>query len=110
VASDLALAKAGNVEIIAPESPLIVFVWDEYRVLPVRIASLSITEEAYDIALHPIRAKVDLTLNVLSYADLKPDTPGYNMFKQHHVDKESMAKKKITNNLQRNNGVMLKLT
>jgi hypothetical protein len=36
----------------------------------VRITDLSISEEAFDQALHPIRAKVDLGLQVLTYDDL----------------------------------------
>jgi hypothetical protein len=40
------------------EAPLTVFVWSEQRAVPVRVTDLSITEEAFDVALNPIRAKV----------------------------------------------------
>ena len=36
------------------------FVWSKNRVVPVRITEFSITEEAFDPALNPIRAKVSL--------------------------------------------------
>ena len=40
------------------------------RMVPVRITDFSITEEAFDPALNPIRAKVSLGLRVLSIDDL----------------------------------------
>jgi hypothetical protein len=91
VTSNLALAQAGNIEIIPPEAPLTVLIWGAQRVLPVRLTSFSITEEAYDPDLNPLRAKVDLTLNVLSYADLKPGTSGFDLFMSHQMAKETMA-------------------
>lgn len=91
VIANAALAQAGMLEIIPPEAPLILFVWGPSRVLPVRITGFSITEEAYDPTLNPIRAKIDLTLNVLSYADLKITNAGYNLFMAHQIAKEVMA-------------------
>ncbi len=87
------LANVGNLEIIPPEAPLTLFFWGPARVLPVRVTGFSVTEEAFDQLLNPIRAKVDLTLNVLSYHDLKLNTPGYNQFLAHHIDKEVFARK-----------------
>ena len=42
------------------EAPLALFVWSVQRVVPVRVTEFSITEEAFDAALNPIRAKVSL--------------------------------------------------
>lgn len=108
VLANMALAQAGNIEIIPPEAPLTLFVWGAARVLPVRITSLSITEEAYDTALNPIRAKVDLSLYVLSYADLKMTHPGYNLFLAHQIAKELMATSNLANSIQQA-GAALKL-
>ncbi|MBS0168326.1 MAG: hypothetical protein JSR29_19760 [Nitrospira sp.] len=91
VIANSTLAQAGNIEIIPPEAPLTLFVWGATRVLPVRVTGFSITEEAYDPMLNPIRAKVDLTLTVLSYADLKLTNPGYSLFMVHQIAKEVMA-------------------
>lgn len=91
------LANVGDLEIIPPEAPLTLFFWGPARVLPVRITGFSVTEEAFDQLLNPIRAKVDLTLNVLSYFDLKFGTPGYNLFLAHHVAKEVLAKSNVFN-------------
>ncbi len=91
VIANTVLALLGNTEIIAPQAPLTIFVWGPQRVLPVRLTSFSITEEAYDANLNPIRAKVDLSLYVLSYNDLKITNPGYFLFLAHQIAKETLA-------------------
>jgi len=108
VIAGAALANGGIAEIIQPEAPLALFIWRPTRVLPVRITSFSITEEAYDTLLNPIRAKVDLSLYVLSYSDLKLTHPGYSLFLVHQITKEVMATTNIFNSIQ-NVGTSLKL-
>jgi hypothetical protein len=95
VLTNFALAQAGSIEIIPPEAPLTLFVWGLARVLPVRLTGFSITEEGFDALLNPIRAKVDLTLQVLSYVDLKLDTPGHTIFMAHQIAKEVLAKANV---------------
>ncbi len=91
VIANAALALAGTIEIVPPEAPMTLFVWGAKRVLPVRLTAFSITEEAYDTNLNPIRAKVSLDLQVLSYSDLLSTHPGYHLFLAHQVTKEAMA-------------------
>lgn len=64
------LAQSGTIEITPMEAPLALFVWSAQRVVPVRITEFSVTEEAFDPALNPIRAKVVLGLRVLSVDDV----------------------------------------
>ncbi|HOE45816.1 hypothetical protein [Methanothrix soehngenii] len=85
------LMRAGVIEIIPPEAPLTLFVWGPKRILPVRISSLNITEEAFDTDLNPIRAKVSLEMQVLTYHDLGLLSPGGSLFMVHQVIKETMA-------------------
>jgi hypothetical protein len=102
------IAATGGIEIIPAEGPMVLFVWGPTRVLPVRIGGMTITEEAYDQLLNPIRAKVELTLNVLSTNDLKLLSPGNALFMVHHIAKELMATSNVFNSAQ-NLGVALKL-
>jgi hypothetical protein len=90
VAND-ARAAAGELEIAPMETPLALFVWSRQRVLPVRVSSLSITEEAFDPALNPIRAKVSLGLRVLSIDDLGFRHKGGSLFLVHQQAKERLA-------------------
>jgi hypothetical protein len=94
------LAQAGNIEIIPPEAPMTLFVWGPQRVLPVRVTSFSITEQAYDQQLNPLRADVELSLQVLSTADFKASDPGHQLFLAHQIAKEALATTNIVNSTQ----------
>ena len=85
------MANAGTLEIISLEQPLTLFVWSKSRVVPVRLTEFSITEEAFDVQLNPIRAKVSLGLRVLSVDDLGFDTPGGQLFMSYLTNKEALA-------------------
>ena len=85
------LAQAGTLEIAPMEAPLALFVWSKSRVVPVRITELSITEEAFDPNLNPIRAKVSLGMRVLSVDDLGYDDKGGNLFLVYQRQKERLS-------------------
>lgn len=91
VEANRALSNAGTLEIAPMESPLVLFVWSEQRVLPVRITDFSITEEAFDPLLHPIRAKVSLGLRVLGVNDLGFDHRGGTLAMVQHRRVEQLA-------------------
>jgi hypothetical protein len=84
-------AATGSIELIGPAAPFTLLIWGYKRVLPVRLTSLSITEEAYDSSLNPIRARVQLVLRVLSYSDLQVSNPGYTLFLINQVAREALA-------------------
>jgi hypothetical protein len=86
-----ALAAAGVLEVLPLEAPLTLFVWSRQRVVPVRVTDLSVTEEAFDVALNPIRAKVSLSLRVLSVDDLGFGHRGGTLFMAYLRAKESLA-------------------
>jgi len=108
VIANTVLSAMGMVEVIPIEGPMILFVWGPTRVLPVRLTSLSITEEAHDPLLNPTRAKAELSLQVLSYNDLKLTSPGHALFLVHHIAKEVLATANLFNSAS-NLGASLKL-
>jgi hypothetical protein len=85
------MAQAGTIEVAPMEAPLQIFVWSSSRVLPVRLTEFSITEEAFDVNLNPIRAKVSLGMRVLSVMDLNFDHKGNGLFMAYHQQKERLA-------------------
>lgn len=87
-----ALAQIGTLEIIPMETPLALFVWSQTRILPVRVTELSITEEAFDTALNPIRAKVSLGMRVLSVDDVPTGHKAASLFMSYLQRKEQLAK------------------
>ena len=84
-------ASSGSLEIVAVEAPLTVFVFGPKRIVPVRITELSITEEAFDTALNPIRAKLSLGMRVLTIDDIGFDTKGGGLFIAYLKAKEQLA-------------------
>jgi hypothetical protein len=87
------LASSGTLEIVPMETPLTLFIWSKNRVLPVRLTDFSVTEEAFDPALNPIRAKVSIGMRVLSVNDLPFDHKGSSLFMSYHQQKEALAAK-----------------
>ena len=89
--SNNSLARSGVLEIVPMQTPLALFIWSKNRILPVRLTDFSITEEAFDAALNPIRAKVSLGLRVLSVDDIGFDNKGGSLFMSYLQQKERLA-------------------
>jgi len=86
-------ARFGLIEIAPMQAPLTLFVWSRHRIVPVRITEFSITEEAFDPALNPIRAKVSIGLRVLTVTDLGFDHKGGGVFMSYLRAKEQLVAK-----------------
>src|SRR2546427_13028622 len=86
-----ALAQAGTLEIAPMLAPLTLFIWSKLRIVPVRLTDFSITEEAFDPALNPIRAKVSLGMRVLNMNDLGFEHRGSSIFMAYLQAKEQLA-------------------
>lgn len=86
-----AIAASGSLEIAPALAPLSVFVFGPRRIVPVRITELSITEEAFDTSLNPIRAKLSIGLRVLSVDDIGFDSKGGGLFMSYLQAKERSA-------------------
>ena len=97
--SNNSLAKAGTLEITPAETPLMLFIWSKNRILPVRLTEFSITEEAFDPTLNPIRAKVSLGMRVLSVDDLGFDHKGGSLFMSYLQNKEQLSSKNQSGSL-----------
>ncbi|SAL04849.1 hypothetical protein AWB78_07161 [Caballeronia calidae] len=92
VIANTILAQVGAIELLPPQAPFTLFVYGGHRILPVRVTEYSVTEDAYESALKPIRAKVSLGLKVLTYSDLPGSHPGHHLYLAHQVAKEALAK------------------
>jgi hypothetical protein len=86
-------ASFGTLEIAPMQGPLTLFIFGPNRIVPVRIQELSVTEEAFDTALNPIRAKVSLGLRVLTVDDLGFNGRGGGLFMTYLQAKEQLAAK-----------------
>jgi hypothetical protein len=86
------LLSVGTIEVAPAESPLTLLVLGKNRLMPVRLTELSIVEEAFDVLLNPIRAKVSMTFRVLSVNDLSVVHRGTAIYMTYQQEKERMAK------------------
>lgn len=84
-------ARSGSIEIAPEQAPLPLLVFGPKRIVPVRITELSITEEAFDAALNPIRAKISLTMRVLTVDDIGFDARGGGLFMSYLRAKEQLS-------------------
>lgn len=87
------LASVGTIEIAPAEAPLALFVWSKQRILAVRVTEFSVTEEAFDPDLNPLRAKVSLGMRVLSVNDVGFSHKAGLLFMGHLQNKERLAGK-----------------
>jgi hypothetical protein len=96
IVSNSALLNTGTIEIIPYSAPTTLFVWGPKRVVRVRVNSFSITEQAFDTSLTPIRASVSLSMRVLTYSDLSSGTREYNQYLVYQQTLEAMARTALT--------------
>jgi hypothetical protein len=85
------LASSGTLEISPILAPFCLFIWSERRIVPVKVTEVSVTEEAFDPLLNPIRAKVSLSMRVLSVTDLGFDNKAGSLYMEYQRQKERAA-------------------
>lgn len=56
--------------------PRLLFIWGPSRVLPVRITSMTLTEQKFDVFLNPVQAEVQIGLEVLTFSESTSDKVG----------------------------------
>lgn len=86
-----AQARRGQVQVNPADLPLVLLIWGKSRVVPVKVTSFSVSEEAFDTRLNPIAAKVDLGLQVLTYMEFTDSSIGRDAFIAYQQGKETLA-------------------
>lgn len=100
------LAQAGAAQVCLPDVPLVLFVWGPARVLPVRLTSFSVTEEAFDQLLNPIQATVELSMRVLTIADYPNETLGFSVYMASLLQKETIARLNLVSSAEQVMGLL----
>ena len=77
--------------------PRILFIWGPFRILPVTIDSMSITELQYDFLLNPIQADVQIGLSVNPIDSCSDDTVGKGALEYSNLAKEAQALLNLAN-------------
>lgn len=96
-----ALSLLGSSIISPATAPMVLLVWGAPRVIPVRVTSVAITEQAFDTILNPIRAEVTLGLRALTVIELQAAGPPFDTLALvNHIAKEVLARANIVNSVQ----------
>ena len=77
--------------------PTVLFFWGPFRIVPVAITSMTITESEYDTLLNPVRADVSINLQVLIPNQLAGDTLANGAYSYSQGVKEVMAALNLAN-------------
>jgi hypothetical protein len=88
------LALTGTIEVLPLPSPMLLLVLGANRTLPVRVTDFSVVEEAFDLNLNPIQAKVSLGLRLLSSEDLPYGSKGAELFMAALKRRQKLAERK----------------
>jgi hypothetical protein len=91
--------KGGRQPIPRENYPRILFIWGPFRVLPVVIESMSITEQQYDFLLNPIRAEVSIGLAVNEIDVCSDDIVAKGALKYSSAAKEAQAIANLANTI-----------
>ncbi|HEY6724385.1 MAG TPA: hypothetical protein VI197_10140 [Polyangiaceae bacterium] len=95
------LSLAGSSVVTPARAPMVLLVWGPFRVVPVRVVSLSVNEQAFDQLLNPIRAQVTLGLRALTIPELQQAGPPFDTLALvNHIAKEVLARANVFNSVE----------
>jgi len=77
--------------------PTVLFFWGPFRILPVTVNTLSITETEYDPLLNPVRAEISVSLQVLPPSQLDKNSLAKGAYTYSQGVKEVMAALNLAN-------------
>lgn len=86
--------------------PVVLFVWGPGRIVPVRLTSFSVEEQAYSPLLYPIRAKVTVGMKILTPRDFPArnrklsEEIAVTAFKFSRKQKEVLAAANVANSVE----------
>lgn len=93
--------SGGDRQVIPREKlPRILFIWGVYRVLPVVLESMSITEQQYDFLLNPVQAEVSLSMSVNAMDMCSDDAVAKGAMTYSNMAKDAQAMANLANTVE----------
>jgi hypothetical protein len=93
------------------QSPAVLFFWGPFRILPVFVTSLGIEETLYNTLLVPVRAEVNVDLQVLTQSQIDPSmTLAQGAYTYSQGVKEVMAALNLANSVEFAGGAAISLS
>ncbi|MFO0614278.1 MAG: hypothetical protein U0414_16945 [Polyangiaceae bacterium] len=82
----------GVMEVAPYTAPIVQLVWGDNRSIPVRVTQYAAVEELFAPNLAPIRARVSLELQAVTWSDVDPSNENYSLFQAYQQALENLAK------------------
>ena len=89
-----------------PRRPTVLFVWGRKRVFPVRITALTVEETMYNRELYPLRAEIDVTLEVLGEGDAKDNVAVRSALDFTAGNRRELARLFLDNTAEQNSNIL----
>ena len=89
--------EPGRRAIPRQKMPRILFIWGPYKILPVVLESMSITEQQYDFLLNPVQAEVSITMAVNAVDKCSDDGVGKGALTYSNMAKDAQAMANLAN-------------
>ena len=89
--------EPGRQAIPRQKLPRILFIWGPYKILPVVLESMSITEQQYDFLLNPVQAEVSITMAVNAVDKCSDDGVGKGALTYSNMAKDAQAMANLAN-------------
>ncbi len=86
--------------------PTVLFVWGKKRVYPVRITGMAVEETLYNRELYPLRAEVDVSLEVLGEADARGNLAVQNALEFTHGNRRQLAQMFFDNTAEQSSQIL----
>ncbi len=71
--------------------PTVLFVWGRKRILPVRITSITVNESVFNTELYPVRAEIDVAIEVMGESDARDNEAVSSALNFTHGNRRQMA-------------------
>ncbi|MBK8258021.1 MAG: hypothetical protein IPK82_35815 [Polyangiaceae bacterium] len=88
------------------QRPTVLFVWGKKRVLPVRITAMNVNETRFNAELYPLRAEIDVQLEVLGEPDAKDNKAVMDALSFTASKRAEMAKQFLDNTSSQNTNIL----
>lgn len=88
------------------QRPTVLFVWGKKRVIPVRITGMTVNETRFNAELYPLRAEVDVQLEVLGEADAKDNKAVLDALSFTSGKRAEMAKQFLDNTASQSTNIL----
>jgi hypothetical protein len=96
----LRIGQSDSATVPPKQLPVVLFVWGPWRIVPVLVTAINVTELAFDPLLNPVHAEATISLEVISQDRLDKSSFAYGAYQWTQGNREVNAALNIKNTVQ----------